>query len=185
MFPFYDLLALALLLGPPGVVEVTLPAPLYKSLQPALQTVAVRLEILDERELRYLLAAPEDFSYDLHLLRQRRQGLSDAPLLEDCARFPEPPVIDDLIAFNRTYRAQLASYAASDPVHREEWAAAIEETDRLYQVWDTVRCARSDYYYIKDRRAALKRLRAFLGPEAYYGGYLPPSVPVWRFRRID
>jgi hypothetical protein len=182
---FYYLLALALLLGPPGVTEVTLPAHLYKAVQPALQAIAIQCEILDDRELKYVLRDPEDFIYDLRLLHRRRQDLFDAPPLEDCARLPQPSVIDELIGFNRTYRAHLERSGAADPGHSGEWAAAIEETDCLYRVWDTIRCARSDYYYVKDRREALRRLREVLGPEAYYSGYLPPNVPVWRFRRMD
>jgi hypothetical protein len=182
---FYDLLALALLLGPPGVTEVNLPAPLYKGVQPALQALAVQWEILDARELRYVLKDPDDFPFDLHLLHQRRQDLSDAPLLEDCSQLPQPSVIEELITFNKSYRIHLERSAATDPGRRDEWAAAIEETDCLYRVWDTIRCARSDYYYVKDRREALKRLREALGPDAYYSGYLPPSVPLWRLRKID
>jgi hypothetical protein len=61
----------------------------------------------------------------------------------------------------------------------------MQEADRLYQVWDTVRDARCDYYYVTVRRQALKRLRDMLGSDAYYSGVLPPHVPLWRFQRVD
>jgi hypothetical protein len=35
------------------------------------------------------------------------------------------------------------------------------------------------------RRDALKKLRCEMGHQAYYGGNLPPYVPLWRFRQID
>ncbi len=73
---------------------------------------------------------------------------------------------------------------ASQPLHlpRGEWLrATIQETDRLYQVWDKVRDARCDYYYVTVRRTALKDLRALIGDQAYYAGDLPPCVPLWRF----
>ena len=185
MGAFLYLLAAALLSAPPGVAEITLPAPVFRHVQPALQAVAVRWEILDARELQYVLRDPEALPWDLHLLHQRHRDLAGAPPVYDGARFPDPSTIAELIAVNRSYRAHLESWRAADPGHREELGTAIEETDRLYRTWDAIREARSDYRYVKDRREALKRLRDLLGPEAYYTGSLPPSVPVWRFRTIE
>jgi hypothetical protein len=185
MVPLQYLLAAALLSAPPGVAEITLPAPVFRRLQPALQTLAIDWEILDARESNYLLRDPEALPWDLHLLHQRHRSLADAPPVQDCSRFPDPPTVAALIAFNRAYRAHLESCRAVDLGQREEVGAALEETDRLYRTWDTIREACSDYRYVKDRREALKRLRDLLGPEAYYTGPLPPSVPVWRFRTIE
>ena len=70
-------------------------------------------------------------------------------------------------------------------VHWWELREAIQETDRLYQVWDTIRDARCDYYYVTVRRQALKRLRETLGPDSYYSGNLPSHVPVWLFQHVD
>ena len=61
----------------------------------------------------------------------------------------------------------------------------LQEVDRLYNIWDTVRDARCDYYYVTVRRQALKKLRETVGDDAYYSGALPPHVPIWRFARID
>jgi hypothetical protein len=63
--------------------------------------------------------------------------------------------------------------------------SVLLETDRLYQVWDAVRDARCDYYYVNVRRQALERLRELVGDEAYYSGDLPPCVPLWHFRPAD
>ena len=59
---------------------------------------------------------------------------------------------------------------------------ALQETDRLYQVWDKVRDARCPYYYVTVRRQALKQLRELVGEDSYYSGNLPPCVPLWHFR---
>ena len=69
--------------------------------------------------------------------------------------------------------------------HWWEVRAILQETDQLYQIWDTVRDARCEYYYVTVRRQALKRLREALGDEAYFSGRLPPHVPLWRFQQID
>ena len=185
MFPFEYLLAVALLTAPADGPDPTVNPDLYATLQPTLQALAIKWEILDPREVRYVLARPEDFASDLKLLRRRYHDLQDAPPLFDCQRFPDRATISDLLAFNRAYRAHLDSRQSVELVHWWELREAIHETDQLYQVWDTIRDARCEYYYVTVCRQALKRLRETLGPEAYYTGNLPPHVPLWRFACAD
>ena len=59
------------------------------------------------------------------------------------------------------------------------------ETDRLYQVWDSVRDARCDFYYVTVRRQALKKLRDLIGEDAYLDAELPANVPTWRFNEMN
>jgi hypothetical protein len=132
-----------------------------------------------------VLTRSEDFASDLKLLRRRYQELANAPPVSDCQRFPDRATISDLLTFNRAYRQHLDSRLSVELVRWWDLREAVQEADRLYQVWDTVRDARCDYYYVTVRRQALKRLRDTIGPEAYYGGQLPPHVPLWRFQRID
>lgn len=40
-------------------------------------------------------------------------------------------------------------------------------------------------YYRQDLIDSLTQLRTIIGPSAYYRGELPPSWPLWLFRRID
>lgn len=157
----------------------------YFPVAPAVRELALSAELLDPREVRYVLTRSEDFDSDLKLLRRRYHELADAPPLCDCQRFPDRSAISDLLAFNRACRQHLDSRQAIELVHWWELREAIQETDHLYQVWDTIRDARCDYYYVTVRRQALKRLRDTLGPEAYYTGCLPPHVPVWLFRRFE
>jgi hypothetical protein len=178
------MLAVSLLTAPAGALDKQDPTPLYPSARPALQALAVRLEILDPREVRYVLARPEDFKADLKLLRRRYRQLADAPPLSDAFRFPDRPLVNDLLTFNRTYRQYLTARQSIDLVHGEDLRAAVLETDQLYRVWDYVRDARCDYYYITVRREALKNLRDMLGAQAFYTGQLPPHVPVWRFQEM-
>jgi hypothetical protein len=178
-------LALALLTAPPGTGDAAGPVPAYVTLRPALQAVALQWEILDPREVRYILSRPEDFSADLNLLRRRWRDLADAPPLCDGIRFPDRDTVNALLAFNRAYRQHLSLRQPVELAHWWDLRAALQETDLLYQIWDTVRDARCDYYYVTVRRHALKKLRELLGDEAYYNGWLPPHVPLWRFQEID
>lgn len=185
MFPLDYALALALLTlptdppEPAGIVEAHL------TLRPTLQTLAIAWEVLDPREVRYVLTRGEDFSADLKLLRRRWHDLSDAPPLHDSLRFPDRTLINDLLAFNRAYRQHLDSRQTLELTYWWELREAVQETERLYQIWDTARDARCDYYYVTVRRQALKKLRDTVGWEAYSSGALPPHVPVWRFGRVD
>jgi hypothetical protein len=178
----YDLvLAAALIAAPPGTPE-TPPLPdRWPAVQEALHATAIRLEILDERETRYVLARAEDFETDLELLRRRYQDLRDAPPLADADRFPGREAVNHLIQFNRTYRTHLEGRQAWEADRAEVIGVALSETDRLYRVWDAVRDARCEFYYVTVRRQALKRLREALGDQAYEVADLPPHVPAWRF----
>jgi hypothetical protein len=61
---------------------------------------------------------------------------------------------------------------------------AINETQQLYHVWDAVRDARCEFYYVTVRRQALLKLRGLIGENDYYEAKLPPYVPIWRFTEI-
>jgi hypothetical protein len=178
-------LAAALLTTPPDVPEPPIDAEEWPAVQEALQALAVEWEILDPREVRYVLARAEDFENDLNLLRRRYQDLHDAPKLLDCQRFPDRGAVNDLLTFNRAYRRYLDARQAMEQDRSACVRAALKETDWLYQVWDSVRDARCEYYYITVRRQALKRLKTMLGEEAYTGGELPPHVPLWRFAEVN
>jgi hypothetical protein len=185
MFGFDCLLAVALLTSPPDTPESAVNAHLHGKLKSTLQMLAVQWEILDQREVHYILSRPEDFQSDLNLLRRRFRDLADAPALNDSLRFPDRETINDLLAFNRSYRQNLTNRQPVELVRCWELRTAMQETEHLYQVWDTVRDARCDYYYVTVRRQALKKLRKMLGDDAYYFGRLPPPVPLWRFQEID
>jgi hypothetical protein len=185
MFAANCVMAFTLLTSPPGAVDLKHPPPGYDALRPVLRQLAVKMELLDPRETQYVLARSEDFLVDLKLLRRRYHNLMDAPPVSECQRFPDRQTINQLLTWNRSYRRFLKVRMACDLVHPEEWRDALEETDRLYQVWDAVRDARCKYYYITVRREALKQLREMIGMPAFYRGELPPHLPVWRLPEID
>mgnify|MGYP001599170007 CR=1 FL=1 len=173
-------LAIVILTGPGEPANVAAIAPL----RPALQLVALHLEILDTREVRYVLTRDEDFAGDLKLLRRRWQELEDAPPLHDCMRFPDRALINDLLAFNRAYRQYLENRQSLEMTYWWELREAVQEADALYRVYDLIRDAQTEYYYLTVRRQALKKLRDELGFADYSSGRLPPVVPLQFFQRI-
>ncbi|HEX4609561.1 MAG TPA: hypothetical protein VH092_15285 [Urbifossiella sp.] len=178
----YDLiLATALLAAPPGTPEGSPTPDRWPAIQEALHKTAIQLEILDERETRYVLARAEDYETDLDLLRRRYQELRDAPRLSDADRFPARDAVNQMIQFNRTYRHFLEGRQTWEADRADVIGVALAETDRLYKVWDAVRDARCEFYYVTVRRQALKRLRESVGETAYGAVELPPHVPAWRF----
>ena len=185
MLTFKYVLAAALLTAPPDSLDLKDAAWLHRELAPALQRLAIDCEILDPRENRYVLAQPQDFAADLKLLQCRYRELQTAPRLQECTRFPERSLVNEMMAFNRAYRSDLVTRLALDTIHEDELRAAVTETDHLYRIWDAIRDARCDYYYITVRRQALQQLRELIGAQAYYSGNLPPHVPMWRFPVLD
>jgi len=135
--------------------------------------------------LDYILARPEDFLGDLELLRNRYHHLAKAPALFDSNRFPDRVTAGSQLAFNRAYRQHLGIRQQLELAHSWEIRTVLQETDYLYQVWDCVREARCEHYYVVVRREALQRLRGLIGEEAYYSSNLPCCVPLGRFQQID
>jgi hypothetical protein len=184
MVPHSFLLAAALLTSPPETPLPETKADLFAAVQVPLQILAIEWEILDPREARYVLARPEDLAADLNLLRRRHHDLRDAPPASDAVRFPERTAVNELLAFNRSFKQYVEVRQPGEPGRSWELREAVNEIDHLYHVWDTVRDARCEYYYVTVRRQALKRLREMVGEEAYYSAMLPPHVPVWRCQEI-
>src|SRR5712671_4430730 len=105
-------LAVALLTTPPEVPDPPPDADDWPAVQEAVQSLAVEWEILDPREVRYVMARAEDWSNDMALLRRRYQELKDAPKLCDAQRFPDWNTVNELLPFNRAYRRHLDSRQA-------------------------------------------------------------------------
>lgn len=144
--------------------------------------IAMQWEILDKRELSYTLKKKENFQSDIELLQQRYQSLHDAPPFDDCQRFPDRDFLNNWLIFNRQYREYINNSLQSDPSWRE---TVLKETDELYKFWDTIRDAKTEYYYLSVRRNAMKEARQLIGFDNYYSGKFPPVVPFWRYRWID
>jgi hypothetical protein len=185
MIPLDYVLAVALLASPVDAPDVADSAPEFATLRPTLQAVAIEWEILDPREVRYVLTRDEDFASDMKLLRRRYIDLADAPPVHDCVRFPDRNVVNEMLAFNRAYRQHLETKLSMEPTFWWDLRETLQEADRLYQIWDLVRDSRCDYYYVTVRRQALKKVKETVGDAAYYNGAMPPHVPLWRFACID
>jgi hypothetical protein len=178
------LLAAILLTTSPGIPEQPPPAEQWPGIREAVHKLAIDWEILDPREIRYILARPEDFCSDINLLRRRYQELMDAPRVADSYRFPDRTAVNELVRFNRAFRKHLDQRHELEMDRSEALRTVMQETDRLYQIWDAVRDARCEFYYVTVRRQALKKLVSLIGDEAYLRGELPPNVPTWRFNEM-
>lgn len=151
-----------------------------QDLRALIAEACVGAELLDPREVRYVLVRPEDIDSDLAMLHRRLANLQGAPYSAEAERFPERTVVNDFLAFNRSYRLHILTGLGT-----QAEGEALREIDQLYDIWDTVRDARCEYYYVTVRRQALLRLRDLVGAEAFATGQLPPYVPLWRFREIE
>jgi hypothetical protein len=172
-------LALLLLTAPPDTVEIPDPVAAHRTLAPALGGLALHWELLDARETDYFRNA-QDFASDLKLLQGRYAEFHNAPRVAEVQRFPERELVNDMLTFNRTYHDSVHTRLNIDVLHGEELRATLAETDQLQRVYEAVRDARSDYYYVTYRRQALAQLRDLVGVENFYNGQLPPHVPLWR-----
>ena len=158
MFGLDHLLAWVALMAPPGVVDPLLSRSTFELIRPAMHSAALQLEILDPREVRYILVRADDFLSDLNLLRRRCEDLTDVAALSDGFRFPNTDTVNQLLSFNRTYRQHLCDRQPIELARLGELQEAVREADELYHIWDTIRDTRCEYYYVTVRRHALKKL---------------------------
>ncbi len=141
--------------------------------RPTLIALAIDSEVIDPRE-QFI---------DLKILRNRDREYASYPKMGECARFPDRKIVNDLLMANRKCRDNFSQRLTIDLVNEDVLRTAIVECDQLYQVWDTLRDAQTDFYYITVRRNSLKLLRDLIGDTSFYSGELPPHVPVWHFPR--
>jgi hypothetical protein len=176
--------AIWLLTAPADGMNIKDPTSLHGSVAQTLKILALEWELLDPRETDYL-KMPQDFASDLKLLQGRFQELRGAPGAGEVARFPSRDQANDFLTYNRNFRDAINDRLDLDMIHADELRVILAETEQLFRVYDAVREARCDYYYVTYRRQALARLRDLVGPEAFYSGQLPPHVPLWRIPETD
>jgi hypothetical protein len=173
-----------LLSAPMGTPEAPPTPERWPIVRSALHQTAVEWEILDPRETRYVLTKPEDFQDDLDFLRKRRVDLAEAPRIMEAEHLPNRDTINDRIRFNRAFRKNMQLRQAWETDRASFIRQVIDENERLYQIWDAIRDAKSDMHYVTTRRFALLKLRDLIGPEAFASGETLPYVPDWRFARL-
>lgn len=104
------------------------------------------------------------------------------------------PVGDDLLRFGPVSRQEIRAMLAfnweyQQHLHRlqrifpDSLGDAISEAELLHRVWDKLDDARYGYCEDLRLRGAID-LKKMIGGEAYAAGWMPPHVPVWRFRSV-
>lgn len=167
MFTLEIVLAAILITSPPN--EATAKSPWVDLIKPTLRVTCIDLQIVDPKDVT---------SFDLDDVRNANEKFRSYPLLEEVNRFPSKKQIAELLTLNRHYRGQLVLRLIVDAIHEEDIRAAIIETDQLYTIWDHLRDANCEYYYVSVRRSALRTARELVGDESFYLGYMPPAIPI-------
>lgn len=119
----------------------------------------------------------------LCLLTCAQTDMESLPSLDDLLRLPPADVVADLLAFNDGYRQHAMAHAVLAWDQTNAWEA-VQETTWLRGCWELLERAHDISWPECARQRALAELRDRIGPAAYYGGLMPPHVPVWRFRQI-
>lgn len=177
MVPLEHVLALAVLIAPTTAGDLLVPRE-HVCVWRTIQAVALSMEWIDPREKRYVLAHSCDFEPDVQLLRRRAMEMGNAPPITDAWAFPSRELACHQLGLNREYHRKLTQQrdAVGDYPGLDE---LLTETDRRYKIWDAVRDAQSEFYYLTVRRSALALLRQMLGDGSYHQAELPPPVPGW------
>lgn len=173
----YDLIHAEAVLYAPDEDEVHAVPP---RLAAALRLVALRLEVLDQREARYY---PFDTfaAVEVGVLRNRVRALKDAPPTHTIERLPPGAEISLALEFARAHRNRLQERVLWEADRATLLVAALTEQERLINFWHDAMTARSEAYYLPARRLALARVRDAIGPERFDAGDWPAYCPAWSF----
>jgi hypothetical protein len=173
----WDLLTAMLILSP---VDPPVPQHVPPALWEPLKRIALRLEIVGAHE-RWI----DDYRSELGYVRRHWRELAQAPSLLDAQALPEALVVKECRNFNRCFERMLEARSQVVLYRQEAMREMLCETHRLGEIWALLETATSANQSWVCRRRSLLQLRQGLGPEAYYAGRLPPSVPLWRFQAIE
>lgn len=110
-------------------------------------------------------------------------ALADPPV-DDARRFPPPAELADGIRFSNQYRYYWHCQKELWPEHAGRIERLRAEAECLCDLWHDAYYATWEGNPEDLRRAALRRLRTRIGPDAYRRAELPPPVPLWRFGEL-
>lgn len=160
---------------PDGVVEVHWQHSHWADVARAtLNAVCLDLQIVDPREHTL---------FDLNTIQSMNEKYKSYPLLQESSLFPNRIYINQSLALNRAYKKHLVDRLTVDHIHEEDIKEAISEVDQLYSVWDYLRDAQCEFYYVRIRREALHVLREKIGTQNFYSGYVPAVIPIRHLHR--
>lgn len=158
-------LAMAIFMSPAGQNDVPPPIKDWPQISMVLRDVAIKMELLDRAESRYILADLKDFQIDINVIRDRYIKCKNYPLSNESNGFPKPNELKELIDFNRGYKNYLDKLIEFGyDVDRE----IIKELDCHYYAIDNLRDSMVLYYNVISRREYLYKYKMYVGDEAFY-----------------
>lgn len=104
-----------------------------------------------------------------------------APTLADVQRFPPHAVALQQTRLAAEHRHWVNRVVPVDGEHQEQLRQWRREAYDLWYLWDDVRLVTDPHTSEECRLHVLKRLKSMLGPD-WWGGNLPPPVPIWRYQ---
>ncbi len=133
-------------------------------------------QIMDKRELKYVFINTSDLISDMKIMSDRINNLKDVDSVEFAYIFPPRWAINEYLLLNKSYRQFLGRAKLLYP-GTSIFQDTIEEVDYLYTLYDKIRDAQCEYYYIHIRREALKEAKRLLDQidPTWYEKGTPPT----------
>lgn len=148
----------------------------------AMAEKAIEMELMDERESKYLFAKDDEFYVDSTTVIRRFLELENTPKLGEATwRLPQREAANNMVQFNRAFHKTLSQRMLLETDRADGFRQVQKENEELYLIWDAVRDVQCEFYYVNVRRLALKKLICKIGWEDFYEGKLPPCAPIWYF----
>lgn len=177
------LLALALINSPVGTIDPEPSEQHWPAMSAALTETGLRHEWIDDGEHRYdlepygeesrLFASLSRFAEDVDFVRQRRVDLAGAPKIADGAWLPDATNAGLLADFYRQRRDKFRAAAAWHTDRASLYEPVILQSNQRMQLYDAIRCARTDGAPTPWRREYLAVVRKSIGLDLWVKQQLP------------
>jgi hypothetical protein len=187
--PASDCVTATMMITAPEETPVEIPTgKRFQEMVYAIHTVAIGMQIMDEREKGYFFTSNVTFTSDMNIIRRRHNDLKDVPMIESMGRFPSREMIYPLVKFNRDFNCKMTERMRWESDRADFYRLVLEENRQLFEIWDSLMDANSPHMMVNYRRYYLKvfkcKLEKMQGEGAFLTGELPDYVPSWRFAKL-
>ncbi len=152
------------------------------------QEMAVRLQIMDEKEAHYFLIKWD--AKDILTIGLRYLEFQDTPYIWYAELVPHTSICTEFKIQNRSYQRWLENIIAihSDPYILNTANDTLKETKTLFVIWDYLYDIKNESFHIHVRRRGIKNLRKELDkidPTWFKEGKFPSHLPIWRMQNVS
>lgn len=102
----------------------------------------------------------------------------------DRHHFPHLHICQENVKFSKQYIQHIEFQQCLYPHLFKEYDKILKDAEWCHRCWSRLEYVQMKPWNETSDRCFLGKIREMVGEEAYYGGQMPPHVPIWHFQKI-